>query len=218
MSKYSLKTLTTLFLFSVCLASYTVNAGVMEEVSKVQHDWAHANYELSGKDQTQAFETLVGNVEVLTDQYADSAEIFVWSGIVKSTYAGVKGGLGALSLAKQSRSDLEHAIEIDGDVLDGSAYTSLATLYAQVPGWPIGFGSEKKAKALFDKALNINPNGIDSNYFYAQFMFDQKNYAEAKRYFLKAQQAEARPGREVADAGRQQEILAGLEKTNKKLH
>ena len=103
-------------------------------------------------------------------------------------------------------------------MLEGSAYTSLATLYAQVPAWPIGFGSNKKATKLFEKALALNPNGIDSNYFYAQFMFDQGHYDEAQRYFQKAQQAAARPGRAVADSGRQAEVLAGLEKTSKKLH
>ncbi len=200
------------------MLSSNLFAGAMEEVSQVQAAWAHANYELKGKDQEQAFENLVAKVETLTQQYPSAAEAWVWSGIVKSTYAGVKGGLGALGMAKQSRADLEHAIDLNGDVLDGSAYTSLATLYAQVPAWPIGFGSDKKAEKLFDKALSLNPNGIDSNYFYAQYLFDQGHYEEAQRYFLKAQQATARPGREVADAGRQVEILAGLEKTNKKLH
>ena len=207
--------LLSIFVFSWCGSLY---AGAMEEVVAVQAEWAHANYELKDKQQEKAFADLIDKVEALTHQYPNDAAVWVWSGIVKSTYAGVKGGLGALGLAKQSRSDLEKAIAINGDVLEGSAYTSLATLYAQVPAWPIGFGSDKKAEALFDKALALNPDGIDSNYFYAEYMFDKGNYTEAQRHYLKAQQAPARPGRTVADTGRQGEILAGLAKTDKKLH
>ncbi len=50
-----------------------------------------------------------------------------------STYAGAKGGLGALSLAKKSRAVLESALMIDDQALQGSAYTSLGALYAKVP-------------------------------------------------------------------------------------
>lgn len=192
-------------------------AGSMDEVKRVQQTWDKAKYQLEDKQQEKAFEELVAQVEALTAQYPDAAEVWVWSGIVKSTYAGIKGGLGALSLAKQSRADLEQAVAINGEVLDGSAYTSLATLYAQVPGWPIGFGSDKKATKLFDKALALNPKGIDPNYFYAEYMYEQGKYEEAKKYYLIAQHAAPRPGREVGDAGRQDEILTGLDKTNKKL-
>ncbi len=66
--------------------------------------------------------------------------------------------------------------EKDPDALHGSIYTSLGTLYAQVPGWPLGFGDNDNAKAYFNKALEVNPAGIDPNYFYAQFLYDQHHY------------------------------------------
>ena len=57
--------------------------------------------------------------------------------------------------------------------LDGSAYTSLGTLYYKVPGFPIGFGDHKKARQLLEAALKVNPDGIDSNYFYGEYLFDE---------------------------------------------
>jgi len=118
--------------------------------------------------------------------------------------------LGALALAKESKADLEKAISINGDALLGSAYTSLGALYFNVPGWPVGFGDDKKAEKLLKQALTLNPSGIDSNYFYADYLISEKKYAQAREYLLKAQQAPARPGRSVADAGRKQEIAAKL--------
>ncbi len=99
-----------------------------------------------------------------------AAEAYIWRGIIQSSYAGAKGGIGALSVAEASKADLEKALQLNAQALQGSAYTSLGVLYAKVPGWPIGFGSDKKAAQLLQKALEINPQGIDPNYFYAEFL------------------------------------------------
>lgn len=77
--------------------------------------------------------------------------MLIWSAIIDSSWAGAKGGLGALSLVKQARSDLEKAISIDPNALQGSAWTSLGALYYQVPGWPIGFGDKNKAEEMLKK-------------------------------------------------------------------
>jgi tetratricopeptide (TPR) repeat protein len=187
-------------------------------VTELQHDWAAANYQAQGDAQIQAFEALVARADEMVAAEPASAELLIWNGIIKSSFAGAKGGLGALSLAKQARASLEAAIEVDDRALDGSAYTSLGTLYSKVPGWPVGFGSDKKAVQLLKKALEINPDGIDSNYFYGDYLLGKKQYAEAERYLLKAQNAAPRPDRPVADEGRQQEILAALSTTREKLH
>ena len=107
---------------------------------------------------------------------------------------------------------MEQSIEIDPTALLGSAYTSLGSLYYQVPGWPIGFGSDKKAKEFLAKSLEINPDGIDSNFFNADFLIEQNKKAEAKVLLEHALEASPRPGREVADNGRRQEIRALLDK------
>ncbi len=39
---------------------------------------------------------------------------------------------------KEARASLEAALKIAPEALDGSAYTSLGSLYYQVPGWPLG--------------------------------------------------------------------------------
>jgi tetratricopeptide (TPR) repeat protein len=187
-------------------------------VGELQHDWAAANYQLEGDAQVEAFEALVARADSLVAAHPGSAELLIWNGIIKSSFAGAKGGLGALSLAKAARKSLEDAIAVDDKALAGSAYTSLGTLYYKVPGWPVGFGSDKKAVQLLQKALEINPDGIDSNYFYADYLLQQKQYEEAERYLLKAQQAAPRPDRPVADEGRQQEILAALSTTREKLN
>ncbi len=190
--------------------------GTDATLQDLQSQWAIANYELEGKAQKSAFETLLDTADQAVANDPKNPSLLIWRGIIKSTYAGVKGGLGALKYAKAAKADLEASIAIDPSALSGSAYTSLGTLYAQVPGWPIGFGNDDKAEKLLKKALELNPDGIDPNYFYAEFLRDEKNYQAAEQFYLKALNAPARPGREVADKGRRAEISAALEKLDKK--
>jgi len=210
--------LITIYLSTLILLSSTVVvADANQDYKQLQKRWAEVNYSLKDKAQKEAFDELVIQADKATESYPDSAEVLIWSGIVKSSYAGAKGGLGALSLAKASKADLEKAMTINDKALSGSAYTSLGTLYFKVPGWPLGFGKDKKAKELLEKALTINPDGIDSNYFYAEYLADQRLYGEAEKYLLKAQKAPTRPDRPVADKGRHDDIEVSLEKVRAKL-
>ena len=73
----------------------------------LQQRWAEVNYQMEGKAQLTAFAQLVEESEALSAKEPSSAEIWIWKGIIKSTYAGAKGGLGALALAKEAKVDLE---------------------------------------------------------------------------------------------------------------
>jgi tetratricopeptide (TPR) repeat protein len=211
--KTTMKVLGLLLLLPTMVAAQSVD----DVVSQLQHDWAAANYELTGDPQVKAYETLIEQADMAVEKNPRSAEILVWNGIIKSAFAGVKGGVGALSYAKDAKKSLEAAMKIDDTVLQGSAYASLGTLYFKVPGWPLGFGNDKKAVQFLEKALQLNPDGIDPNYFYADYLLEKKDFQGAEKHLLKAQSAAPREGRPVADAGRQKEIRAALEKVRDKL-
>ena len=178
------------------------------ELALIQQQWAVANYQMADRsEQERALQAIGENAHLLSAKHPGRAEPLIWEGIVLSTYAGVKGGFGALGIAKKSRSLFERALQIDPEALQGSAYTSLGVLYAKVPGFPIGFGDKGKARELLLKALAINADGIDPNYFYAQFLCEEKRCAQALPYLEKAAKAPPRSGREIADLGRRREVM-----------
>ena len=181
--------------------------------------WAHANYEIADKTaQAAAAAQVAADADALARQNPGRAEPLVWEAIAKATEAGAKGGLGGLALAKESRALLERAEKINPTALgDGSVYTSLGSLYAQVPGFPIGFGDPGKARGYLAKALAVNPNGVDPNFFYGDLLMRQKDYAGASKALQKAMAAPARPGREVADKGRKAQAAALLAEAQAKL-
>ncbi|HEC52845.1 hypothetical protein LCGC14_0091550 [marine sediment metagenome] len=180
------------------------------DIAPLQQRWAEIQYQLPANQKPAAFKALAAEAEQVTQSEPDSAPALIWHGIILSSWAGAEGGLGALSKVKQAKAELEKALAIDPEALNGSAYTSLGALYYQVPGWPIGFGDDDQAEALLKRALELNPDGIDSNFFWADYLLDQKRYAEAKAALLKAQAATPRPDRPLADQGRQAEIRERL--------
>ena len=198
--------LSTLVLVGVAFAAEPAAPTVVQ----LRDRWAQINYQLPKPQRESAFEDLARQAEKTRLAHARDADALIWEGIVLSSLAGEKGGVGALGLVKRARADFEAALKIDPNALDGAASTSLGALYYQVPGWPIGFGDDDKALSLLRKGLAVDPNGIDANYFYADFLRDQKDWAGAKTAYQRALAAPARPGREVADAGRRHEAEARL--------
>jgi tetratricopeptide (TPR) repeat protein len=188
-----------------------------ENIASLQHGWAQAYYQVPEKQKDTAFKDLAAKAHQITTANPGRAEPMVWEGIILSSYAKFVGGLGALDKAKAARNLLESAEKIDPTVLNGSIYASLGSLYYKVPGWPIGFGDKHKAQNYLEKAIKVNPDGIDPNYFYGDFLYSQGDYAKAKEYLEKALAAPPRIGREDADQGRRAEVQQVLEKVKDKL-
>ncbi len=200
----------------VSLCSVARAAGVEDSVAEVQHDWEVIRYQAPPAEREKKFEALATKAHQVSQAFPGRSEPLIWEGIVVSSLAGEKGGLGALGLVKQAKSLYETAIQVDGTALDGSAYNSLGVLYYKVPGWPIGFGDKNRARELLQKALSINPRGIDPNFFYGEYLVESKRPEEAVPYLERALQAPARPGRSIADAGRREEARTLLDRLKAK--
>jgi tetratricopeptide (TPR) repeat protein len=207
---------------SILLLSLFSNLLIADEkldasLASLQHEWAKANYNTPKDAQEAAFRSLSEQAHQLTEKHANAPEALIWEGIANAGYAKAKGGLGALKIAEKARDLLLAAEKANPTALQGSAYTSLGSLYYKVPSWPIGFGDKKKARTYLEKALQINPDGVDPNFFYADFLSERGEYKQAIEFYEKALLAPARTGREDADAGRKAEAEAGLKAAKNKL-
>ena len=194
------------------LAPLSHAAPVDDAVQELQQGWESIRYQAPANEREKRFEALATRARELSTSLQGRAEPLIWEGIIVSSLAGEKGGLGALPLVKQAKGLYEAALSIDPKALDGSAYNSLGVLYYKVPGWPIGFGNKTKADELLRQALTINPNGIDPNFFYAEYLIETKRPSEAVVYLERALKAPDRPGRSLADTGRREEARQLMEK------
>src|SRR5688500_5985555 len=191
-------------------------AGALEDgLTEIQHDREIIRYQTPAAEREKRYEALLTKAHRLSESQPGRSEPLIWEGIVVSSLAGEKGGLGALSLVKEAKSLYEEAIKIDGTALDGSAYNSLGVLYYKVPGWPLGFGDKDKARKLLQQALALNPKGIDPNFFYGEYLLESKQVAGALGSLERAMQAPSRPGRQIADAGRREETRELIDKAKR---
>jgi tetratricopeptide (TPR) repeat protein len=208
------KIVISLFLYGTYMQASL--AGVDEDVFQLKKTWEQLKYKTPLSEQEKGFELLLNQSEKVTAKYPGKAEPLVWQGIIEGTFAGVRNGirgqLAALALVKDAKQHFEQAIQIDSQGSNGAAYTSLGSLYYQVPPWPIAYGDNDKAKNMLLKGLEINPDGIDANYFYGEFLFKTGELNKATEVLKKGLLAEPREGREIADEGRKKEINDLLKK------
>lgn len=191
----------------------TAFAGMTEDVKAVNDGWAHIAYEVRGSStQTQALDKLAKQAAIVVARYPGRPEPLLWQGIVVSEQANRANIFHKLGLAGRARDLIAKAYAIDPRTANGGAAMSLGVLYYKVPGSPLGFGDDQKAKKLLKEALALDPNGLDANYFYGDFLLDQGDKPGARSYFLKALRAPHDPSRPAWDAGRRREVQADLAK------
>jgi tetratricopeptide (TPR) repeat protein len=196
----------------LAFATPALAAGSMSQDVKVINDgWAHIAYEVRGSSsQTRALDHLADQAAALVTRYPNQAEPLLWQGIVVSEQANRANILHKLSLATRARDLIARAYALNPRAANGGAAMSLGVLYYKVPGSPIGFGDDAKARRLLREALALDADGLDANYFYGDFLYDQGDKPGAKSYLQKALRAPHDASRPVWDAGRRREVQALL--------
>jgi tetratricopeptide (TPR) repeat protein len=182
-----------------------------DELVALTEEWAAAAYQTRDEDsRAAAFESLLAHAAKFSSANPLRVEAVAWEGIILSDYAGRVSAMGAMKYAKAARDTLHRAEKIDPAALNGGVYASLGALYSKVPGGLIGFGDDKLAAEYFRKALAVDPNGIDNNYFYGDFLLDKGEHAKAAAVLEHALAAPPVADRPIFDAGRRGDIRALL--------
>ena len=202
-------------LFALCglvIISFSVQAEINMEIQQVQKEWARIKYTIDKKQHESALKNLALKATSIRKLQPNNADAHLWEGIVLSTYSGAIGTLRALGTVLESRDALKQSLKIDPEASKGAANVYLGTLYLLVPEWPIAFGDLDLAKEYLDKAITLNPDDIDANFYYGDFLKKKKKYKQAEVFYKKVLSGPARAGREVADEGRRNEAKERLEK------
>ena len=164
-----------------------VNADALDlAVQKIESEWAHIHYNVAKEQQAPAYKHLLIEVKALSVQHPDKAELIIQQAIIVASNAENIDALSALNAIHHARDLLLRAIKLDPNASEGAAFVTLGSLYYMVPSWPIAYGDNDKARKMLKKALAINPNTIDANYFYGDFLVSQGQQSEALTYFRRA--------------------------------
>jgi tetratricopeptide (TPR) repeat protein len=185
-----------------------------ESLQNVEASWAKIYYSVSENQQSSRYRALLKRVESLAESNPNRAEPLIWQAIIIATNAEQQSSFNALNAIQLAHNLLLKAIKIKPTAMQGSAFVTLGSLYNMVPGWPIAFGDDEKARQSLQMALKINPDGIDSNYFYGEYLLSKNQNQAAAIYFKKAVLAPTRPEQFFADTQLKAEAQLGLDNAN----
>lgn len=208
-----------LALGALILFSALAQAAPEEMLRPLRERWSEVKYGLPEKDRADQFHALALQAREAAEANPYLAEPLVWEGKALAAEAEARGGVLAYWLAKQARDSLEESLKLDEGALHASAYTTLATLHGRGLLWPFGLGKKnaQRAEKYFRRALALDPQGIDPNFHYGEYLLGLYRLGEARACLERALKAPPRPGRERADDARREEIRALLAKIEKDL-
>ena len=206
----------TTFVALLLLSSQCFAENLNDSLQSIESKWASIYYSTPKQKRGPEYCRLLERTINLSRQHPKNAEPVIWEAIVKATNADHQDAVSALKAIHEARDLLLKAIKLNPQAMSGSAYVTLGTLYYMAPKWPIGFGDEATAEKMLQTALKINPNGIDSNYFYGDFLLSNNRLNEAEKYFKRAIAVPARPEQLYADNQLKEDAKLALKNTKER--
>lgn len=183
-----------------------------ELVIDLQTRWDKITFQMPEDERADAYSTLAEDAFAGTTAQANCTEAWVWQGIAEASYADAGNIFVALGAVRRAHAALTESVHQDDRVMAGAAHTALAVIHHRSYPWPLGLGDDELAAEHFKLALALAPTDIDANYFYADYLIGKNRYTEARAALEKALAAPPRYGRDIADAGRREQIQALLKK------
>jgi tetratricopeptide (TPR) repeat protein len=204
------------FVVLLLLSTQCFSENLKDSLKNIESEWASIYYGTPKSRQGPAYAQLLDKTTSLARQYPNTAEPFFWQAVLKATYAEQQDPFSALNAIREARDLLVKAIKINPQTMGGSAYVTLGTLYYMVPKWPVSFGDDDVAKQMLETALKINPDGIDANYFYGEFLLSHNKQNDAAIYLERASSAPARTEQLFADNQLKAQAKRALQNTQKR--
>lgn len=218
MTQYAERCLLILLVsMSLTLARTSEARTLDESLLDIESRWAAAAYEIDGRQQEKALKRLLIDARELHANHPGEPGAAAWHGVVARTYRDARGSRGSMRLAKEARDALLMAESLDPLVLGGLVYANLGALYSNVSSGFGGFGNKTRGMGYLWKAIIVDPDGIESNYLYAEVLVDEKDYPAARDALQKANDAPARPENPEADRIRKIEVATLLAMVEHKL-
>jgi tetratricopeptide (TPR) repeat protein len=204
-------------LISIGVAQASDDLSADADVQQLRTKWAHIKYQVKDpNEQLKDIDTLAKQAAEVVKRYPDKVEPLLWQGIITSEEAAMAGVFDQLHYVTEARGIFEKAEALTPGKVNPAVEMSLGVIYYRVPGFPIAFGDDGKARQYLETALSMDPNGLDANYFYGDFLIEQGEYQKAKVVLTHAMAAPADPNRPVWDAGRRADVQALIAKIDKR--
>ncbi|MEE9345687.1 MAG: hypothetical protein V3U88_08780 [Methylococcales bacterium] len=183
------------------------NAVVCTAPGELEANWAKIRYQTPANQRMDMYETMLRSLDKAPQQCLATAEYLIIEAMIRGSMIKLKSSsFSTLKKINKIQKLLDQAINKNPAAMDGLGWTLLGLLFDKSPGWPLSIGHDDKAENAYKKGLEYNPDGIDTNYYFGDFLRRKDLPLQAQRYLLIASQAKQRAGREIAHQGRLKDV------------
>lgn len=197
----------------MCALFVTPLQGEESFAPKLREEFLALKYsDLTGDEEHAEIRRLHTLADEHISKNSEDAKELVMRARILAYDASLTGGMEGLKMVTEAKELLEKSIEIDANVYNGYAHVLMGLLYDRVPPWPIGFGNLKKAVKHFELAMEIDPEGYESNYTYGEYLAKRRKHEKAIERF---EAAKSGVGEDQYTANREKRIDSAIAKSTK---
>lgn len=155
-------------------------SAAIAELSRLE--FMQAQLELDKNRRVQLFENCIAIAEQALARNADDVVGLFWKAAAMGKMAGDSGILNALRMLRPMEKILLKVVALDEKYGNAGGHRALGRMYHQLPGFPIGFGSNQKALMHLKRAHELFPRDIITRAFYAEILYDEGRKEEARKH------------------------------------
>lgn len=190
------------------LTRNSTESAALAELSRLK--FMQAQLESDKERRVQLFENAIKTADQALALNANDVRGLFWKAAAMGKVAEDSGIINALRMLRPMESMLLKVIELDEHYENAGAHRALGRMYHQLPGFPISFGSNRKALMHLKRAHELFPRDVITRAFYAELLYDSGRKAEARKHaeFVLATPVADEDAREFAEyVGIAQEVL-----------
>ena len=183
-----------------------------DDLAAIEQQWAMLKYEQAGgNDRMARAEALEQAAADLAAKDPRSEALLLQANTLLLT-AEIMHSAASLKKVGAARDVLLKADQAQPN--NPAVLSTLGSIYYEVPGWPISFGNRKKAEDYLRRAIAIDPDGRDTNFFMGDLMLETNRAGQAMAYLERALAAAQQDT--VLDRGRRAEVIEAIEKAKRR--
>lgn len=190
------------------LTRNSTESAALAELSRLK--FMQAQLESDKERRVQLFENAIETADQALALNANDVRGLFWKAAAMGKVAEDSGIINALRMLRPMESMLLKVIELDEHYENAGAHRALGRMYHQLPGFPISFGSNRKALMHLKRAHELFPRDVITRAFYAELLYDSGRKAEARKHaeFVLATPVADEDAREFAEyVGIAQEVI-----------
>jgi len=160
-----------IFIFLVTLFFYSsISSQDYSDLTELQSQWSITKYQMLHKQQITSLKRLTKFSTQLVLNHPKDLRYLIWEAKIYTLTAEIHGRLKGLKYAKHAKNSLQEVINKSSGKILGQAFSNLGYLHMVAPD--VSFKSRNKSTSLkfLKKGLELNEDGIDSNYYYALYL------------------------------------------------